>query len=132
MDSVGLLVLTQDGRVARQLIGEGSGIDQEYLVRVQYGERSADAQAQFPADRLTRLRHGLALDGQALKPARVDWQDPGQLRWVLSEVKKRQIRRMCALVGLKVIEIKRVRLGHVSLGELPLGQWRYLAADEYF
>ncbi|MFT3813381.1 MAG: pseudouridine synthase [Acidovorax sp.] len=132
IDSVGLLVLTQDGRVARQLIGEDSSVDKEYLVRVQYGDVAADVQAAFPATQLARLRHGLSLDGQALKPAQVDWQNPEQLRFVLREGKKRQIRRMCELVGLKVVGLKRIRIGRVTLGQLPVGQWRYLGANERF
>ncbi|MBS0429139.1 MAG: rRNA pseudouridine synthase [Proteobacteria bacterium] len=136
IDSVGLLVLTQDGRVARQLIGEDSGMEKEYLVRVSYPvngtERTTDVQSVFPREQLARLRHGLALDGQPLKRARVDWQNPEQLRFILTEGKKRQIRRMCELVGLKVVGLKRIRIGNVVLGQLPLGQWRYLGADERF
>ena len=91
-----------------------------------------DVQSVFPRERLARLRHGLSLDGQPLKPARVEWQNPEQLRFVLTEGKKRQIRRMCELVGLKVIGLKRVRIGRVMLGHLPVGQWRYLAPHERF
>ena len=76
--------------------------------------------------------HGLALDGKALKPAKVRWQNEDQLNFVLREGKKRQIRRMCELVGLKVVGLKRVRIGHVNLGHLPVGQWRYLASHERF
>lgn len=127
IDSVGLLILTQDGRVARQLIGEDSAIEKEYLVRVKYlkGDRLPDADLQ-------RLNHGLSLDGKALRPAKVSWQNSDQLRFVLKEGKKRQIRRMCEMVGLKVLGLKRVRIGRVSLGDLPVGQWRYLGADEQF
>ena len=151
IDSTGLLVLTQDGRVARQLIGEDSSMEKEYLVRVAYtglnpaapqpGQLmriddddpiTTDVQAVFPPAMLARLRHGLSLDGQALKPARVEWQNPEQLRFVLTEGKKRQIRRMCELVGLKVVGLKRVRIGRVMLGNLPVGQWRYLAPHERF
>jgi 23S rRNA pseudouridine2604 synthase len=161
IDSTGLLVLTQDGRVARQLIGEDSVMEKEYLVRVvytgaentaaatsaaaTYGGKatqlsriddddpvSTDVQSVFPADKLRLLRHGLSLDGQALKPAKVEWQNPEQLRFVLTEGKKRQIRRMCELVGLKVVGLKRVRIGNVMLGNLPVGQWRYLAPHERF
>ena len=136
IDSVGLLVLTQDGRVARQLIGEDSAIEKEYLVRVVWqgpqGEISQDVQAVFPREQLARLRHGLSLDGKALKPAQVDWQNPEQLRFVLKEGKKRQIRRMCEQVGLKVVGLKRIRMGRVTLGQLPAGQWRYLAPHERF
>ena len=77
-------------------------------------------------------RHGLRLDDQALQPAKVEWQNPEQLRFVLVEGKKRQIRRMCELVGLKVVGLKRVRVGKVMLGNLPVGQWRYLAPHESF
>ena len=132
IDSVGLLVLTQDGRVARQLIGEHSDVDKEYLVRVSYGALAENVQAAFPAAQLARLRHGLALDGQPLRPALVDWQNPEQLRFVLREGKKRQIRRMCELVGLTVTGLKRVRIGRVRLGQLPAGQWRYLGEHEAF
>jgi len=132
IDSVGLLVLTQDGRVARQLIGEDSGIEKEYLVRVAYGPVTSNPQASFPRDQLARLHHGLSLDGQPLKPARVEWQNPEQLRFVLTEGKKRQIRRMCELVGLKVMGLKRIRVVRVVLGQLRQGQWRYLGPDERF
>ncbi|PRH31961.1 pseudouridine synthase [Burkholderia gladioli] len=132
IDSTGLLVLTQDGRIAKQLIGEQSDIDKEYLVRVRFGERLADIDQHFPAESLAKLRHGLELDGAPLKPAMVSWQNGEQLRFVLREGKKRQIRRMCELVGLEVIGLKRVRMGHVMLGALPQGEWRYLSPDENF
>jgi len=132
IDSTGLLVLTQDGRIARQLIGEDSGMEKEYLVRVTFGNVVTDVKSAFPAAQLARLRHGLGLDGQALKPARVDWQNPEQLRFVLTEGKKRQIRRMCEQVGLKVVGLKRIRIGRVVLGNLPVGQWRYLGPHERF
>jgi 23S rRNA pseudouridine2604 synthase len=123
IDSTGLLVLTQDGRIARQLIGENSGIDKEYLVRVD--GRLADKD-------LARLNFGLSLDGAPLKRAQVTWQNRDQLRFVLREGKKRQIRRMCELVGLRVTGLKRVRIGKVMLADLPEGQWRYLRNDERF
>jgi len=123
IDSQGLLVLTQDGRIARQLIGEDSDVDKEYLVRVQ---------GRLVPGGLALLNHGLDLDGKALRPAEVVWQNDDQLRFILREGKKRQIRRMCELVGLKVVGLKRVRIGQVRLGDLPLGQWRYLRGDERF
>ncbi len=169
IDSTGLLVLTQDGRVARLLIGEDSVMEKEYLVRVAYtgvlnaaaatsaaathaplraparpgaptqlsridddDPITSDVQSVFPKDKLALLRHGLSLDGQALKHAKVEWQNPEQLRFVLTEGKKRQIRRMCEQVGLKVVGLKRVRVGGVMLGNLPVGQWRYLAPHERF
>ncbi len=136
IDSVGLLVLTQDGRVARQLIGEDSGMEKEYLVRVTcagpQGDIAVNVQAHFPAAQMQRLRHGLSLDGKPLKPAQVEWQNPEQLRFVLQEGKKRQIRRMCEQVGLKVVGLKRIRMGRIHLGALPVGQWRYLGPKESF
>jgi 23S rRNA pseudouridine2604 synthase len=132
IDSTGLLVLTQDGRVAKQLIGGHSEVDKEYLVRVTYGDVETDVEQHFPPESLAQLRHGLELDGVPLKVAQVSWQNGEQLRFVLREGKKRQIRRMCELVGLQVVGLKRVRIGHVTLGALPQGQWRYLSADETF
>lgn len=123
IDSTGLLVLTQDGRIAKQLIGEDSQIEKEYLVRVT---------GKLGEDGLSLLNHGLSLDGKKLKPAHVTWQNADQLRFVLQEGRKRQIRRMCELVGLKVTGLKRVRIGRVRLGDLPAGQWRYLREDEKF
>ncbi len=127
IDSVGLLVLTQDGRVAKQLIGEETEVEKEYLVRVASIERGGLSEAG-----LALLRHGLELDGEALRPAQVEWVNDDQLRFVLSQGKKRQIRRMCEAVGLQVLGLKRVRVGKVMLGDLPPGQWRYLRADEAF
>ena len=136
IDSVGLLVMTQDGRVARQLIGEDADMEKEYLVRVTCsgpnGDVAVNVQAHFPAAQMQRLRHGLSLDGKPLKPAQVEWQNPEQLRFVLKEGKKRQIRRMCEQVGLKVVGLKRIRMGRISLGALPVGQWRYLGPTESF
>jgi 23S rRNA pseudouridine2604 synthase len=127
IDSVGLLVLTQDGRVAKQLIGETTTIEKEYLVRV----ASADERG-LSDEGLALLRHGLELDEEPLLPALVEWVNEDQLRFVLREGKKRQIRRMCEAVGLQVLGLKRVRIGKVMLGDLPPGQWRYLRNDEGF
>jgi 23S rRNA pseudouridine2604 synthase len=123
IDSTGLLVLTQDGRIARQIIDQDSEIEKEYLVRVT---------GMLSYDDLDLLNHGLSLDGEPLKPAKVFWQNEDQLCFILKEGKKRQIRRMCELVGLKVAGLKRVRIGNISLADLPLGQWRYLESKETF
>ncbi|MEB0134516.1 pseudouridine synthase [Actimicrobium sp. CCC2.4] len=127
IDSIGLLVLTQDGRVAKQLIGETTEVEKEYLVRVQY-----DRPGRLPENQLLKLQHGLTMDGKELLPAKVRWQNEDQLSFILREGKKRQIRRMCDMVGLKVLGLKRVRIGNIKLGDLPVGEWRYLTADEGF
>ena len=123
IDSTGLLVLTQDGRIARRLIGEDSKVDKEYLVRVE---------GQLDAEGLALLNHGLELDGVRLRPAKVEWINDDQLRFELREGRKRQIRRMCELVGLNVLGLKRVRIGQIKLSDLPLGEWRFLREDESF
>lgn len=123
IDSTGLLVLTQDGRIAKKIIGEDSEVDKEYLVRVT---------GQLTESGLKLLNHGLSLDGKKLKPAKVSWQNEDQLKFILHEGKKRQIRRMCELVGLKVVGLKRIRIGRIMLGNLPPGQWRYLADNDRF
>ena len=127
IDSVGLLVLTQDGRVAKTLIGETTTVEKEYLVRVEYTK-----EGKLPESDLKKLCFGLWMDGKPLLPAKVRWQNDDQLSFTLKEGKKRQIRRMCDMVGLKVVGLKRVRIGKVKLGDLPVGQWRYLRPDEQF
>jgi 23S rRNA pseudouridine2604 synthase len=127
IDSTGLLVLTQDGRIAKRLIGDETRVEKEYLVRVAY-----KGEGPFPEESMERLRHGLTLDEVQLRPARVSWANEDQLRFVLREGRKRQIRRMCEQVGLQVLGLKRVRIGSVSLGPLPAGQWRFLRDDEGF
>ena len=127
IDSVGLLILTHDGRVAKTLIGQDTAIEKEYLVRVQYTKPGT-----LPESDLKKLCFGLWMDGKPLLPAKVRWQNEDQLSFILREGKKRQIRRMCDMVGLKVLGLKRVRIGKVKLGDLPVGQWRYLRPDEQF
>ncbi|MEO6726145.1 MAG: pseudouridine synthase [Blastocatellia bacterium] len=121
IDSQGLLLFTQDGRIAKKLIGENSKVEKEYIVRVE---------GLLPDNRLQLLRHGLELDGKPLKPARVEWINEDQLRFVLTEGKKRQIRRMCEMVGLRIAGLKRVRVGKIRLSNLPEGKWRFLEPDE--
>ena len=123
IDSVGLLVLTQDGVIAKQLIGETTSIEKEYLVRVK---------GHLIENGLKLLNHGLSLDGEKLRPAIVTIQNEDQLRFILRQGKKRQIRRMCELVGLHVVGLKRIRMGNVQLGKLPPGKWRYLRDNEKF
>lgn len=121
IDSNGLLILTQDGRIAKTIIGNDTKLEKEYLVRVK---------GKLDEKGLKLLNHGLSLDGEKLRPAKVTWQNEDQLKFILKQGKKRQIRRMCELVGLKVIGLKRVRIGNITLGSLPVGKWRYLQANE--
>ena len=120
-DSRGLLLLSSDGVVARAVIGPDSDLEKEYLVEVQ-GRVTETA--------LTRLRHGLELDGRKLKLARVTQVEPQRLRFILKEGRKRQIRRMCDLVGLRVVDLLRIRIGPLKLDGLPEGRWRLLTAEE--
>lgn len=123
IDSSGLLVLTQDGRIAKQIIGENAIIEKEYLVRIDgvLNNTSMDL-----------LNHGLTLDDYKLKPAKVFWQNEDQLSFTLIEGRHRQIRRMCDLVGVKVVGLKRVRIGNVRLGDIPTKRWRFLNSNESF
>ncbi len=120
-DSRGLLLLSTDGVVAKAVIGPQSEVDKEYRVRVR-GEVT-------PAI-VERLRHGLELDGRALKPAGVFDNGKGRLKFILKEGRNRQIRRMCDLVGLRVVDLQRTRVGPIKLGDLEEGRWRHLTADE--
>lgn len=123
INSKGLLIFTQDGRVAKKLISSESQIEKEYLVHI-VGE--------LTPDKLEKLRFGLSLDGKKLKPAVIEKMDSHFLKFILKEGKKRQIRRMCELLDLTVTGIKRVRVGKVKLGSLKEGQWRFLENHETF
>jgi 23S rRNA pseudouridine2604 synthase len=120
-ESRGLLILSADGVLARALIGPESGIEKEYEVTVA---------GEITEGRLDRLRFGLVLDGRALRRAKVQQVGEVGLRFVLTEGRNRQIRRMCRTVGLHVQDLKRVRIGSVRLGALPEGGWRALTAQE--
>jgi len=122
IDSQGLLVLTQDGRIAKQLIGENTELEKEYLVRVS-GEISQQ--------QIDQLTFGLELDGKPLKRAKVKQLNNEQVQIILREGKKRQIRRMCDAVGLFVTGLKRVRVGELRLGKLEEGQWRFVQVGEF-
>jgi 23S rRNA pseudouridine2604 synthase len=120
-DSRGLLILSEDGVLAKALIGPESQVDKEYLVTVD---------GKVTREKIVKLRHGLELDGRQLKPAKVKQEDVGVLRFTLVEGRNRQIRRMCELAGLEVVDLVRLRIGPVVLGDLPEGKWRPLRADE--
>lgn len=121
IDSKGLMLFTQDGTLAKKVIGQNSAVEKEYLVRVQG--------AITPA-KISRLEFGISLDDKALKRAKIKQLEEGLLQFILKEGKKRQIRRMCEAVDLKVVGLKRVRIGRLPLGPLKEGQWRYLGPRE--
>jgi len=123
IDSKGLMVLSQDGALVKKLIGEDCEMEKEYIVAVE---------GRLTGATLTKLRYGLRLYGKMLKHAKVEEIQPNLLRFVLIEGKKRQIRKMCEMMKLKVTKLKRVRIGGVRLGDLPEGKWRYLKPGESF
>lgn len=120
-DSRGLLLLSQDGALAKAVIGPASRLDKEYSVRV--AGRLTDT-------KLGLLRHGLELDGRELKPARVEILPDERLRFVLTEGRNRQIRRMCEAVDLVVTDLLRTRIGPIHLAPLAEGRWRPLTGAE--
>jgi 23S rRNA pseudouridine2604 synthase len=120
-DSRGLLVLSEDGVLAKALIGPESTVDKEYVVKVK---------GEVTPEKLALLRHGLELDGRKLKPAEVEQVKAHELRFVLKEGRNRQIRRMCQLVELRVVDLMRVRIGSLELAGLPEGKWRPISARE--
>jgi len=107
--------------LAKALIGPESALDKEYLVTVR---------GELNDRKLDLLRHGLELDGRKLKPVQVDVVGDRRLRMILTEGRNRQIRRMCDLVELKVVDLFRVRIGGLTLGDMPEGRWRPITADE--
>ncbi|MFP5448261.1 MAG: pseudouridine synthase [Alphaproteobacteria bacterium] len=121
LDSRGLLILSEDGVVTKAVIGPDSQMEKEYLVRVR-GDIGEPV--------LERLRHGLALDGRQLKPAKVTLAGDQRLRFILTEGRNRQIRRMCDLVGLSIIDLYRLRIGPLKVGDLPEGRWRHITPRE--
>ena len=120
-DSHGLLLLSDDGVLAKAIIGPQHSLEKEYLVTVQ---------GKLTDGRLTLLRNGLSLDERRLKPAKVTVVEGQTLRFILKEGRKRQIRRMCELVGLRVVDLQRIRIGPLEMGDLELGKWRLLKAKE--
>ncbi len=119
-DSEGLLLFTNDGALTNRLLHPSHEVEKEYIVTVQ-----GDVDAALPI-----LEGPMELDGVALSPARVKVLGEKRLSVVIHEGKNRQVRRMCALAGLEVLRLKRVREGTVTLGDLPRGQWRPLTPQE--
>lgn len=120
-DSHGLLILSEDGVLAKAIIGPLSDMDKEYVVRVR---------GDITPAKVALLRHGLELDGRQLRPAEVQQERNNTLRFILKEGRNRQIRRMCELVDLRVLDLQRIRVGPILLAGLPEGKWRPLGAKE--
>lgn len=119
----GLVVYTQDFRVARKLIDEGMRVEQEYIVEVKGDIRE---------NGLALLNHGLSFNGKEIPPMKVSWQNETRLRFALKGVRPGQIVQMCKMVNLSVVSMKRIRIGRVPMASLPVGQWRYLQDYEKF
>jgi len=122
-DASGLLVYTQDFRVVRKLLDDGERVEHEFVVEVSGG---------IAPNGLALLNHGLTFSGKPINPMKVSWQSEGRLRFAAKGMRPGQIEHMCAAVGLTVTDIKRLRVGRMSMGGLPAGQWRYLTEYERF
>ena len=123
VNSKGLLIFTQDGTIAKKIIGENSNLEKEYIVKFK---------GKMTAEILKKLCFGLSLDEKKLKPCVVNILQPQILQMILKEGKKRQIRRMLELVNLRETSIKRVRVGNILLKDLPVGKWQFLNVLKYF
>ena len=122
-EASGLVVLSQDGRVRRRLVEDEDTIEQEFIVEVE---------GTLGPWGLSRLNHGLAYEGRPLPPCKVSWQNEIRLRFAIKAVRDGQLRDMCAQVGLKVVSIRRIRIGRIPLAKMPAGSWRYLPVGEKF
>ncbi len=122
-DACGLVVLTQDWRVRRHLLEAGASLEQEFMVDVE-GEASPWA--------LSRLTHGMSYQGRALPACKASWQSEQRLRFAIKDVRPGQLRHMCAEVGLRATQVRRLRIGRIGLSRMPDGQWRYLAPGQRF
>ncbi|MBQ8390322.1 MAG: rRNA pseudouridine synthase [Oscillibacter sp.] len=124
LDSEGLLLMTNDGELMQQLLHPSHEVTKTYFVSV-YGD------VRHAAERLGRITD---LEGETIRPAVVETiretGNTAHLYITIHEGKNRQIRRMCALCGLTVRRLRRVREHTLELGDLPAGQWRYLTEAE--
>ncbi|MFJ3074539.1 MULTISPECIES: rRNA pseudouridine synthase [Pseudomonas] len=119
----GLQVFTQDWRVTRKIEADLRKLEQEYIIEVR-GETTPQA--------LERLARGATRNDRELPKAKASWQNETHLRLALKNPQPGQISELCAYLRLEVRSMRRIRLGGVPMGKLPLGQWRYLASTERF
>ena len=122
-EASGLVVYTQDKRIARKLAEDIESLEQECIVEVK---------GDIAPNGLQRLCHGLTFTGRPLPPIKVSWQNETKLRFALKGIRPGQIPAMCEAVGLTVVGLKRIRIGRVPLAKVPEGQWRYLQPWEKF
>jgi len=126
-EASGLLVFTQDWRVERKLTEDAEVIEQEVM---------AEVAGDVSPEQLQRLGHGLSFNGRPLPPVKVSVSSRNdaqtRLRFALKGVRPGQVPFMCDSVGLRLLALKRIRIGRVALAQLPPGQWRYMLADERF
>ena len=122
-EASGLLVLSQDGRIWRRLTEDYAQIEQEFVVEIR-GETGP-----YP---LGQISHGGVYQGRGLAPCKVSWQNEVRLRFAIKNVQPGELRYRCQEAGLEVVAMKRLRIGRVSLGKMPGGEWRYLPADARF
>lgn len=123
----GLLVFTQDWRVARKLSDDAAVLEHEFTVEVE---------GQVSADTLARLNHGLSSNAQPLPRVKVSINSANEgsskLRFAMKGVHLGLLAHLCERVNLKILSMKRIRIGRVAMTQLPVGQWRYLQAHERF
>ena len=120
-EASGLLIFTQDWRVARKLNEDMARIELEFVV---------DVRGELIPDGLALLNHGLRFNNYAMPPIKVSWQSEQRLRFAFKLLQPSQITPMCTAVGLTVVSMKCLRVGRIPLARLPPGQWRYLGARE--
>ena len=124
MDSEGLLLMTNDGDFANQIMHPSHEIEKTYHVIVK----------NYSLDALELLKRPIVLDGYKIRPPKVEVLEVTNRSAVLSVVihegRNRQVRRMCAAAGMPVLKLRRVSEGALDLGQLPVGKWRFLTKDE--
>ena len=122
----GLVVFTDDWRVARKLNEDAATLEHEVVVDVEGTIKPGGL------ERLNRVDHGLTFNGKLLTPAKVSWQSEARLRFAIKGELPGQIAYFCETVGLTITGMKRLRIGRVAMSGLPVGQWRYLLPTERF
>lgn len=120
-DTSGLLIVTNDGHFANEVIHPSADIQKEYLVKT-------DQEVTY--DHLIAIGHGTLVEGVFVKPIRVQKVRRGTIKVVIGEGKKREVRLLLDAAGLKVKSLARIRLGGLQLGALPMGAWRSLTEKE--